>query len=104
MSRLIRASWEEENEERKMDYNRANLFIPTSDFTEIEKYNQRLPSGYEKKASELHDKKQVSIRVLFEKDRKMLLKTETAKKEGKTQGKMSYIFLLRKPCQHTAGF
>ena len=59
--------------ERKVDYNRANLFVPVPHFNEIEKYNQKLLARHEKKASELHYKKQVPIRELFEEDRKALL-------------------------------
>lgn len=67
------SGWEKGNVERKVDYNRANLFVPVPRFTEIEKYNQKLLLGHEKKASELHYKKQVPIGVLFEEDRKALL-------------------------------
>lgn len=67
------SGWEKGNVERKVDYNRANLFVPVPHFTEIEKYNQKLLLRHEKKASELHYKKQVPIGVLFEEDRKALL-------------------------------
>ena len=59
--------------ERKVDYNRANLFVPVPHFNEIEKYNRKLLARHEKKASELHYKKQIPIRELFEEDRKALL-------------------------------
>lgn len=59
--------------ERKVDYNRANLFVPVPHFTEIEKYNQKLLLKHEKKTAELHYKKQVPIGELFEEDRKALL-------------------------------
>ena len=67
------SGWEKGNVERKVDYNRANLFVPVPHFNEIEKYNQKLLARHEKKASELHYKKQVPIRELFEEDRKALL-------------------------------
>lgn len=66
------SGWEKGNVERKVDYNRANLFVPVPHFNEIEKYNQKLLARHEKKASELHYKKQISIRELFEEDRKAL--------------------------------
>lgn len=47
--------------------------IPVPHFNEIEKYNQKLLARHEKKASELHYKKQIPIRELFEEDRKALL-------------------------------
>lgn len=67
------SGWEKGNVERKVDYNRSNLFVPVPHFTEIEKYNQKLLSRHEKKAAELHYKKQVPIGELFEEDRKALL-------------------------------
>ena len=36
------SGWEKGNVERKVDYNRANLFVPVPHFNEIEKYNQKL--------------------------------------------------------------
>ena len=50
-----------------------DIFVPVPHFNEIEKYNQKLLALHEKKASELHYKKQVPIRELFEEDRKALL-------------------------------
>ena len=67
------SGWEKGNVERKVDYNRANLFVPVPHFNEMEKYNQKLLARHEKKASELHYKKQIPIRELFEEDRKALL-------------------------------
>lgn len=67
------SGWEKGNVERKVDYNRANLFVPVPHINEIEKYNQKLLARHEKKASELHYKKQIPIRELFEEDRKALL-------------------------------
>ena len=67
------SGWEKGNVERKVDYNRANLFVPIPHFSEVEKYNRKLLARHEKKASELHYKKQVPIGELFEEDRKALL-------------------------------
>ena len=59
--------------ERKVDFNRSNLFVPVPHFTEVESYNRKLLMRHEKKATELHYKKQVPIGDLFEEDRKALL-------------------------------
>lgn len=67
------SGWEKGNVERKVGYNRANLFVPVPHFTQIEKYNQKLLLQHDKKAGELHYKNQVPIRELFEEDRKALL-------------------------------
>jgi len=67
------SGWEKGNVERKVDYNRANLFVPVPHFTDIQGYNQKLLSRHEKKATELHYKKQIPIGELFEEDRKALL-------------------------------
>lgn len=67
------SGWEKGNVERKVGYNRANLFVPVPHFTDIEKYNRKLLLQHEKKAEELHYKKQIPIRELFEEDRKALL-------------------------------
>lgn len=67
------SGWEKGNVERKVDFNRANLFVPVPHFTEIESYNRKLLMQREKKAAELHYKKQVPIGELFEEDRKALL-------------------------------
>lgn len=67
------SGWEKGNVERKVDYNRANLFVPVPHFTEIRRYNRKLLLMHEKKSSELHYKKQVPIGELFEEDRKALL-------------------------------
>lgn len=63
------SGWEKGNVERKVDFNRANLFVPVPHFSEIEKFNEKLLLRHEKKAGELHYKKQVPIRELFEEDR-----------------------------------
>ena len=67
------SGWEKGNVERKVGYNRANLFVPVPRFTQIEAYNRKLLLMHEKKAGELHYKKQVPIRELFEEDKKALL-------------------------------
>lgn len=67
------SGWEKGNVERKVDYNRSNLFVPVPHFNSVERYNQKLLMRHEEKASELHYKKLVSIRQLFEEDRKALL-------------------------------
>lgn len=67
------SGWEKGNVERKVDFNRANLFVPVPHFSEIEKFNQKLLLRHEKKANELHYKKQIPITDLFEEDRKAFL-------------------------------
>lgn len=67
------SGWEKGNVERKVDYNRANLFVPVPHFSDVKKYNQKLLGKHEKKADELHYKKLVPIRELFEEDRKAFL-------------------------------
>ena len=64
---------EKGNVERKVDYNRANLFVPVPHFSDVVQYNHKLLLKHERKASELHYKKQVPICELFEEDRKALL-------------------------------
>lgn len=61
------------NVERKVHYNRSNLFVPVPHFTEVEAYNRKLLLRHEKKEYELHYKKQIPIRELFEEDHKALL-------------------------------
>ena len=67
------SGWEKGNVERKVDYNRANLFVPVPHFSDVVQYNHKLLLKHERKASELHYKKQVPICELFEEDRKALL-------------------------------
>lgn len=55
-----------------MAYNRSNLFVPVPRFHRVEEYNQQLLHQHEKKARELHYKKQIPIGELFEEDRKAL--------------------------------
>lgn len=67
------SGWEKGNVQRKVDFNRANLFVPVPHFSEIEKFNEKLLLRHKKKAGELHYKKQVPIRELFEEDRRAFL-------------------------------
>lgn len=59
--------------ERKVGYNRSNLFVPVPHIDDIEAFNKRLAMGDEEKAAEKHYKKGVLISELFEEDRKVLL-------------------------------
>ena len=67
------SGWEKGNVERKVNYIRENQFVPVPHFTDIEKYNQKLLLAHSKKAEELHYKKKIRIRDLFEDDRKAFL-------------------------------
>lgn len=67
------SGWEKGNVERKVDFNRANLFVPVPHFSEIDKFNKKLLLRHEKKANELHYKKLLPIKDLFEEDRKAFL-------------------------------
>ena len=50
------SGWEKGNVERKVDYNRANLFVPVPHFSDVVQYNHKLLLKHERKASELHYK------------------------------------------------
>lgn len=67
-----RSGWEKGNVERKVGYDRSNLFVPIQPFDDIEAYNRRLLGAHETKASELHYKKGIRISELFEQDRSAL--------------------------------
>lgn len=67
------SGWEKGNVECKVNYNRANLFVPIPHITDIELYNQQLLTLHTKKAAELHYKKQIPIGKLFEEDQKAFL-------------------------------
>ncbi|MGN0719610.1 MAG: hypothetical protein ACI4LQ_07335, partial [Anaerovoracaceae bacterium] len=67
------SGWEKGNVERKVAYNRSNLFVPVPHVNNMEAYNRQLLPRHEKKASELHYKKQIRISDLFEEDRKQFL-------------------------------
>lgn len=66
------AGWEKGNVERKVYYNRANLFVPVPHFEHLEAYNQQLLGKHLEKAKESHYKKNVPIGELFEADRNAL--------------------------------
>ena len=67
------AGHEKGNVERKVGYNRSNLFVPVPRFQQVEEYNRGLLDLHLVKAEELHYKKGVPIKELFEEDRKALL-------------------------------
>lgn len=67
-----RSGWEKGNVERKVGYERSNLFVPPEPFDDIETYNRRLLDAHETKASELHYKKGIRINELFLKDKEAL--------------------------------
>lgn len=67
-----RSGWEKGNVERKVGYERSNLFVPPEPFDDIETYNRRLLDAHETKASELHYKKGIRISELFLKDKEAL--------------------------------
>lgn len=68
-----RSGWEKGNVEKKVDYDRHNLFVPVPHYDDIIKYNKQLLSAHEKKAAEIHYKKERRISELFEDDRNALL-------------------------------
>ncbi len=63
-----RSGWEKGNVERKVGYERSNLFVPVPCYDDIVVYNRSLLKKHEKKASEIHYKKGEKISVLFEVD------------------------------------
>ena len=67
------AGYEKGNVERKIGYNRSNLFVPIPHIQQLENYNSNLLNQNKKKAEELHYKKGVPIKELFLEDRKALL-------------------------------
>lgn len=67
------AGYEKGNVERKVGYNRSNLFVPVPHFQQVEAYNRTLLDQHQKKAEELHYKKGLPIQELFKEDRKALL-------------------------------
>lgn len=66
------AGYEKGNVERKVDYDRKNLFVPVQPFDDIEAYNERLLDAHKIKAAEIHYKKGIRISDLFEQDRAAL--------------------------------
>jgi transposase len=67
------AGYEKGHVERKVGYNRSNLFVPIPRYQRIEEYNRTLLDRHREKAEEGHYKKGVPIKELFEEDRKALL-------------------------------
>lgn len=67
------SGWEKGNVERKVGYNRSNLFVPVPSYDDIVQYNRKLLDMHGKKAEESHYKKLRPIRELFEEDCKALL-------------------------------
>lgn len=68
-----RSGWEKGNVERKVGYDRSNLFVPVPSYTDIVVYNKSLLAAHEIKAAEDHYKKEEPISRLFEKDRAALM-------------------------------
>ena len=67
-----RSGWEKGNVERKVGYDRSNLFVPVEPLEDIENYNRKLLDKHTKKASENHYKKGAPICVLFKEDQEAL--------------------------------
>ena len=67
------SGWEKGNVERKVGYERSNLFVPIQSFDNVEAYNSSLLPQHEKKAAELHYKKAETIHDLFKKDQAALI-------------------------------
>ena len=63
--------------ERKVGYNRANLFVPVPYIDQIESFNRSLLERHEKKAGEVHYKKNMLIGELFKEDADALLSLPT---------------------------
>lgn len=66
------AGHEKGNVENKVGYTRRNLFVPPLAYDDLETFNKDLFKKHRLKAGQLHYKKQVPIRNLFEKDRQAL--------------------------------
>jgi transposase len=64
---------EKGNVESKVGYTRRNLFVPEPEFDDIEVYNRTLLDVHRVKADEVHYKKLLPIKHLFEADRAALL-------------------------------
>lgn len=62
------AGYEKGNVERKVGYNRHNLFVPVPAYNDIIQYNLELLEGHKKKAAEPHYKKMEPIGKLFLED------------------------------------
>lgn len=68
-----RSGWEKGNVERKVGYDRSNLFVPVPSYTDIVAYNRCLLPSHEIKASEEHYKKGKKISRLFQSDLEALI-------------------------------
>ncbi len=64
---------EKGNVEAKIGYTRRNLFVPVPAFDDIEDYNRTLLTAHSAKAQEIHYKKLLPIKELFEEDKRALL-------------------------------
>lgn len=62
------AGYEKGNVERKVGYNRSNLFVPVPVFNDLIQYNKDLLDSHQKKAGEAHYKKLELIGTLFLED------------------------------------
>ncbi len=67
------AGYEKGNVESKVGFNRRNLFVPPREYHDIIVFNKGLLLEHRKKAEELHYKKRVPIKDLFEDDRKAFI-------------------------------
>ncbi|MCL1981651.1 MAG: IS21 family transposase [Clostridiales bacterium] len=63
---------EKGNVEKKVGYNRKNLFVPVPQIDQLATYNQGLLDRHAKKAEEAHYKKGIPIKELFQEDVKAL--------------------------------
>ena len=67
------SGFEKGNVETKIGYTRRNLFVPVPGFDDVEAYNRQLLDQHAVKAEEVHYKKLLPIRQLFEADRSALM-------------------------------
>lgn len=63
-----RAGHEKGNVEKKVRYIRNNLFVPVPEFDDWDEFNRQLLQSHEKKAAEIHYKKQKLVSDLFQED------------------------------------
>ena len=68
-----RSGWEKGNVERKVGYERSNLFVPIPSYSDIISYNRELLAAHGAKAAEEHYKKGEKISVLFQSDLSALM-------------------------------
>jgi len=64
--------------ENKIGYTRRNLFVPEPVFDDIRTFNRELLDRHREKAEEVHYKKLIPIKQLFETDKESLLPLPTA--------------------------